>query len=63
MKSQLANHRHHLPNCLSKENLENVTKFLKAKKQAALDIDPETAKVFWDYRYMHDPYGIVAGPV
>jgi hypothetical protein len=37
-------------------------KMAATKKQAALDIDPETAKVFWDYRYMHDPYGIVAAP-
>jgi hypothetical protein len=62
MRSQIQTQHDHLKKFLDRRRINDAEKWLQAKKQAALDIDSETAKVFWDYRYMHDPYGIVAAP-
>src|SRR6266446_3984819 len=36
----------------------NMEQFLKARKKAALHIDPETAEVDWAYGQIMHPYGI-----
>jgi len=35
-----------------------VEKWLAARKEAGLQIDPETAEVDWTYAYTLDPYGV-----
>jgi hypothetical protein len=32
--------------------------WLAVRKEAALQIDPETAEVYWEYAQMLDPYGV-----
>lgn len=35
-----------------------VEQWLAIRKEAALQIDPETAEVMWDYVQIMDPYGV-----
>jgi hypothetical protein len=35
-----------------------VDQWLAVRKEAALEIDPETAEVEWDYCQLLDPYGV-----
>jgi hypothetical protein len=63
MKSQFEGEHRHLEKLVSKEEIGHVAEFLKYKKAAALDIDLKTTEVYWDYRYMHDPYSVIAKPV
>jgi hypothetical protein len=35
-----------------------IEEFLAIRKEAGLKIDPETAEVYWRYKYIVDPYGI-----
>jgi hypothetical protein len=35
-----------------------IEEFLKIRREAALEIDPETAEVEWTYGQMEDPYGL-----
>jgi hypothetical protein len=35
-----------------------VEQWLAIRKEAALQIDPETAEVYWDYAQVLDPYGV-----
>ena len=37
---------------------QEVEEFLAIRKEAGLDIDPETAEVTWDYIRTLDPYGV-----
>jgi hypothetical protein len=36
----------------------DVEKWLATRKEAGLQIDPETAEVFWTYGEVLDPYGV-----
>ena len=35
-----------------------VGQWLEIRKEAALQIDPETAEVMWTYANVADPYGV-----
>ena len=37
----------------------SVEEWLAVRKQAALDIDPDTAEVLWSYEQTLDPYGVM----
>jgi excisionase family DNA binding protein len=39
-----------------------VAEWLKVRKEAATEIDSETAEVIWDYRENFDPYGVYPPP-
>jgi hypothetical protein len=39
-------------------NQMTVEQWLAIRKEAGLEIDPETAEVMWDYGYPIDPYGV-----
>ncbi len=36
----------------------SVDEWLAIRKQAGLEIDPDTAEVMWTYGYVIDPYGV-----
>ena len=54
-----------LPQLDSSESTRDVTsaqitveQWLEIRKEAGLQIDPETAKVRWEYAQTMDPYGV-----
>jgi len=40
------------------DNKMTKEQWLAVRKEAAREIDPETALVWWDYRQVCDPYGV-----
>jgi hypothetical protein len=38
-----------------------VEQWLAIRREAALQIDPETAEVMWEYANVADPYGVYPG--
>ena len=37
---------------------QNVERWLAIRKKVGLEIDPQTAEVYWDYGQIFDPYGV-----
>lgn len=40
------------------DKLDDVQQWLEIRKAAGREIDPETARLHWAYRYTMDPYGV-----
>jgi hypothetical protein len=40
------------------DKLDDVQQWLEIRKTAGREIDPDTARLHWAYRYTLDPYGV-----
>ena len=39
-------------------SIQNVEQWLAIRKEAGLEIDPQTAEVYWEHGQILDPYGV-----